>query len=350
MLIEKVFETTQEKGVAAETALAQINKLAPEPVAAEDVYIGRAHLANDQVDRSHERFTPAVLERFAQTIVGKSVLPGHDKTQIPLGRWFGAQVEKQSDGTHHLVADFYLDAGSDIARRVKTGIAKDVSIGFYADKRLCGLCEKDYDAGGKDACSHIAGRDYNGQRATVVYGGDLAKYEAIEGSFVWLGCQYGAQAIGAKDAGPNSGFIVWKDEQPPAPPDKETSMPTVEELQKAVAERDDEVKALKAKNAELESLAVAGTAYIAHLKSEIGRKMTAAGVANAAMVVKTLENAPVETLKEWDEAAQKAFDEKFPPRPQSQMHGHGAENAPANDGQQPRTTGRFPKLVFGGNK
>jgi hypothetical protein len=160
-------------------------------IAAEDVLIVQAKLAHDQYDRSHERFPVSYLQRFAETLPGKALLEGHDYNKRPQGRWFDAEVRADGDG-HALFAKFYVKSTSELADEIRLGIAKDVSIGFIPDKRLCDVCEKDFD---RD-CQHFAGQEYDGKLATVTYGGDEKKAEAVEGSIVWLGCQPGAQVLG----------------------------------------------------------------------------------------------------------------------------------------------------------
>lgn len=344
--IEKLFDTHHEKALGADDALSAINKFAPEPVSAEDVYIGRAVLANDRYDRSHERFTPEILGRFAETIVGKSVLPGHDRKAVPLGRWFGAAVRANADGSHDLVADFYLRAKSEIADLVRTGIAKDVSIGFAADQRTCDLCAADYDRCKK----HQAGKTYEGKLATVTYGGTVSQYEAREGSFVWLGCQYGAQTAGAKDAfDAHSGHVVWKsaDAEDSGLGQGENGM--TEQEKADFDARGDEVKALKVENETLKAKAAAGEAYLESLRGEIKKKADALKE-DVSVYAKLLASADLETLKSWDDDIQKRFDKAFPPSPQSKMLGHGAKVADENSDGSAGGSGRFPRLQFGVTK
>ena len=214
-----LIEPSQRKITPSESDLAIIEQfaLAGEPVNAADLFIGRMSLANDQYDRSHERFPESYLAQFAHTIPGKSVMIGHNYDDGPSGRIFKAEVtsrlapESQRQPLaaigKELVVGYYLLADSELARKVRSGIARDVSIGFYPDQRICDLCEKDYDGwmkGDDDPCPHVAGHEYDNDMgrapARVTYGGNVEKVEALEGSFVWLGCQYGAQAINAMRA------------------------------------------------------------------------------------------------------------------------------------------------------
>lgn len=157
----------------------------------EDVLICSAKLAHDQYDRSHERFTKAYLDRFAETLPGKALMQGHNYDSKPSGRWFDANVQQDATG-YYLAAKFYVNAKSDLAEEIRLGIAKDVSIGFIPDSRTCDLCSKDFETD----CQHWPGTDYEGRKCTLTYSGDTTRVEALEGSLVWLGCQPGAQVMG----------------------------------------------------------------------------------------------------------------------------------------------------------
>lgn len=310
----------------APEVLAQIEKYAGEPVPADQVLVRYAHLANDQYDRSHERFPVEYLHRFKATMHGKSLLPGHDRSAVPLGVWLEGEVIKDDQGAHHLKLPFYMDARSEMARRVRLGIAKKVSISFKAPGRTCDLCGQDYD--GQNGCEngHKKGQTYDGKLCTVTYSGDPARVEAMEGSLVWLACQYGAEVTGAK-----------------APEDEEL-MNELEELKAKVAALEDDLTTSQKKAAESEALAKEGQEYRAYLKGEIIRKMTA-GMADrpqeaetkAATLTAMLANADLEQLRNMDKVAQAEFDQKFPPSTQS----HQLGNEPGRAAPAP-ATGMIP--------
>jgi hypothetical protein len=76
--------------------LALINaRFALVPLAPGEVDLRRMGLANDRVDRTYERFSPAFLARLAATIIGKSVLVHHDKRAFPIGRFYAAEVVRE---------------------------------------------------------------------------------------------------------------------------------------------------------------------------------------------------------------------------------------------------------------
>ena len=336
MQISKQFEAAFEAPTTiAPEILAKINRLAPEPVPADQIYFAWATLADDKLDRSFEQFPKYYLDRFAETIVGKSLLPGHDRSAVPIGRWIAGIVQPTTDGGHELKAGFYLPIKSDLATRVRMGIANFVSIGFQAAGRTCDLCGEPYD--GVKGCEHQKGQTYDGRVCTVTYSGDAQRVEAREGSLVWLPCQPAAQVTGAKaDGVPYGGHVLSIDttEEKHMTKEEETA------LLAKVAEQEDEIKRLK----QLETKAADGDAYHKSLKAQIARNM--AGVKGTphddqhpdpevTMIMKTLEGANTETLQAWDKLWQDRFDEKFPPQPQSKMLGAGALLAPVGAPAQP---------------
>ena len=97
----KEFAVRAEAADPTEDDLALINgRYALAPLAADQVYVRRLALCNDQYDRTGERFPRFYLERFAETLPGKPLLAHHDHHQFPLGRFFRAEVvEVQSPGS-----------------------------------------------------------------------------------------------------------------------------------------------------------------------------------------------------------------------------------------------------------
>lgn len=166
------------------------------------LYIREMELANNQVDRSHERFDSGYLRRFAETLPGKSVLVGHDDGSAPIGRFFQAKVGKGSNGWQWVKAAFYMPVsnGNELARdSIDSGVWSHVSIGCLIDWNglMCDICGQPYypSAGRDNNCPHLAGEEYEGEVCTVTYSAkhsDMNKVEAVEGSIVYLGCQYDA--------------------------------------------------------------------------------------------------------------------------------------------------------------
>lgn len=260
-LIRKQVEGGVKKMAQAQAAdLSAIHKYAPPgaEIAAEDVLVVNALLAHTRVDRSHEKFSKAYLDRFAETLPGKSFLIGHNYDLKPDGRWIDAEV-RAVGADYELHTKFYVKAKSDLAEDLRLGIAKDVSIGFVPDQLLCDLCGKDFNLGYRsaDGCQHERGQAYDGEQCTLTYSGDTQRVEALEGSLVWLGCQPGAQITG--NAAPanvrTKAFAL-------------AALGDSMELKEALAEIE-RLKPLAEAGAKHEKAAVA---YEASLRKEIARK------------------------------------------------------------------------------
>lgn len=196
------------------------------PVTPDEVFVRGMLLCHDQLDRSFERFPQSYLQRFAETLPGKSVLTGHRSDLPPVGRFFAAGIERrreefpvpvtgrrrrERDQEHptekasaapagfrselldvqYLGARFYFprtQQTESLAAMLDLGVQKHVSIGFRYDDIGCDLC------GGKSYlgadCPHVFGWEAeDGRVATGTYGGRVELAEAMEGSIVYLGCQ-----------------------------------------------------------------------------------------------------------------------------------------------------------------
>lgn len=209
----------------AEADIELINaEFARQRVSAEDIHVREARIAHNFHDRTLERFQKAHLERFAETLPGKSLLPGHDTRQLPLGRWFradtrarveefpvlqreqkeaGAARGKQAeivpgfepqrlrvtwlDGAFYFAADPSTEA---FRKNIDMGVYQDVSIGFSYDDLDCDVCKKSYFSD----CPHYRGQVLeDGLLVTLTYAGDPKLYEARETSIVYLGAQQHAE-------------------------------------------------------------------------------------------------------------------------------------------------------------
>src|SRR5438094_518134 len=194
--------------------LALINeRYALAPLGAEALYVRRMVLANDALDRTYERFPPAVLERFAQTLPGKPVLVAHDKSELPIGVIYRAAVRPAREGEagqYSLEAALYMRrtaANAEVREQIDAGVIRAVSIGFRYDTRLCSVCGADYFDCPHDPGERIdgeTGRQADGAIVYYTYAGDLARYEACECSLVYLGCQQQAAIVKGRELGVRS--------------------------------------------------------------------------------------------------------------------------------------------------
>jgi vacuolar-type H+-ATPase subunit H len=182
----------------------------PEKVSAGDLAVYRSWLANNVMDRDRERFTKGMLEQFAATTPGKTKLMNHDQfIGTPYGRYYAADVvevtvdqmiemlgnvpiknfrafiekaKERDGGLYWLVGRFYVSAkDADLVFKIDSGIYSYESIGFAAARPEAV----------KDENGNLLWNEFD---VTGLYAGEMT-----EGSWVFLGSQYGART--GKSAG-----------------------------------------------------------------------------------------------------------------------------------------------------
>lgn len=339
MLVYKSFESRIRKVSPSASDLDIINSgdYATETIEAESIFCGAMKLCNNQYDRSLERFPADYLKRFADTIVGKSVLKGHDYRQEPVGRFYDAEIRKGQGDHLDLVTSYYMMADDPMVPKIKAGVIKGVSVGFEPDKRICDIDGKDYDGWWNDPedddpCHHIVGREYDGKKATITYGGDSAKAEALEGSFVWLGCQYGAETIGQNTSlGPQAKSAFFAERAKggrliPAGPST-TKEKYMEDKDKKTPGGEDMTAEERAKQ---ERLVKAGTAYQERLLKRIKTRYESMEMKETGEALATaLANAPIEDLEKAEENADALFEKAFGPNKKTDEESAGDAAAKA---------------------
>lgn len=198
-----------------EAQLAKINGYAIKELKAEEVYVRKYLLAHNAVDRDRERFPDGMLDDFANTLPGKSLLFAHDRrSYLPMGLFFDASTEvmtleqfKALTGeTANLPPDvasvkvlwswFYMlkaPGNQEVIGNIDAGIFRHASIGFSASDLIA----------------------IKGQYQDTLYYEYVQPGEALEGSIVWLGAQPGAtlqKGAGDEDDQPE-GFSSYKNKK-----------------------------------------------------------------------------------------------------------------------------------------
>lgn len=197
MLKKKNVPTSISKGLGkgasiSEDQLAKIRKFTLDDIPADQLYVRKMLLAHNAIDRDNERFSEKILEDFAATLPGKSVLIGHEWGPPGKGLYFDAHLEemdlqaarsmtgedlKLPDGVTQfraLFAWFYTVKTADkesLLADIDAGIIRHVSIGFKAANLV---------------------RVSNEQTGETLFYEYKGPGEAREGSLVWLGAQPGA--------------------------------------------------------------------------------------------------------------------------------------------------------------
>ena len=115
--------------------LKAINKHTLEPLAAEDVFTFKTVLCDNEVDRSHERFTLKALQDFQKLFFGKTVIKDHNRVaDNQVARIYSTELVPTTKTTTagevytQLVAHCYMlktASNADLIAEIKAGIKKE---------------------------------------------------------------------------------------------------------------------------------------------------------------------------------------------------------------------------------
>lgn len=155
--------------------LRKINKYTLNPVSAEDVFIFKATIAdNEQDDRNYMPFNLKALQDLKKLYPGKTMLKDHRRVaDNQIARIYDTELvqdgNKQTElGELHteLVAKIYMiktDSNKDLISEIVGGIKKEVSTSTVPEKMVCNICGVD---NMKDYCRHYPGYEYDVTDAT----------------------------------------------------------------------------------------------------------------------------------------------------------------------------------------
>lgn len=149
--------------------LKKINKYTLSPVTADDVFIFKATMAdNEQDDRNYMPFDLKALQALNKLYPGKTMLKDHDRrADNQVARIYDTELvqnpNKQTElGELHteLVAKIYMiktDSNKDLIAEIVGGIKKEVSTSCTPEKMICNICGTD---NMKKYCRHWPGVEY----------------------------------------------------------------------------------------------------------------------------------------------------------------------------------------------
>lgn len=150
--------------------LKKINKHTLSPLTANDVFIFKATIAdNEQDDRNFMPFNLKALQDLKDLYPGKTVLKDHRRiADNQIARVYETELVQRENkltelGEVHteLVAKLYMvktDSNKDLIAEIVGGIKKEVSTSTVPKKMICSICGAD---NMKDYCRHWPGRDYD---------------------------------------------------------------------------------------------------------------------------------------------------------------------------------------------
>lgn len=158
-----------------EAALKAINKYTLEPLKAEDVFTFKTILCDNEMDRTHERFTLKTLQDFQKLFVGKTVIKDHSRrADNQVARIYATELVQSSKTTKsgelytQLVAYCYMiktSSNADLIAEIKAGIKKEGSVGCAVEHAYCSICGAD---NVKTYCRHYAGSSYDKEGSSQV--------------------------------------------------------------------------------------------------------------------------------------------------------------------------------------
>lgn len=189
-MINKSFKAKNEIGTPTSEDMTLINGFALKKLTPEEVFCFSIILCDNDIDRDFERFDESALKTLETLFVGKTGIQNHSmKADDQTCRTYKTELipdnsKKTADGKPYMYLKAWCytvrsEKNESLIRDIESGIKKEVSISCASKGRICSIC-------GEKNCSHIAGRNYDGQ---VCYKTITDICDAYEWSFVAVPAQ-----------------------------------------------------------------------------------------------------------------------------------------------------------------
>ena len=172
-LIEKAAHLSSLE--VSEDDLKAINKYTLEPLSAEDVFVFRAVLCDNELDRDYERFSLKALQDLQKLFLGKTVIKDHyHSADNQVARIYATELEQgtktlaSGELYTKLVAKCYMvrtASNADLIAEIKGGIKKEGSVGCSITSSICSICGTD---NAKSYCRHWPGKSYDKEGGKVL--------------------------------------------------------------------------------------------------------------------------------------------------------------------------------------
>lgn len=149
--------------------LKKINKFTLEPVTAEDIFVFKTIVGDNELDdRNNEPFNLNALKDLQKLYVGKTVIKDHRRSaDNQVARIFDTELVTESKMTGanepftKLITKQYMlktPKNEELIAEIKAGIKKEVSTGCKTKHAYCSICGTD---NAKTYCPHWPGREYD---------------------------------------------------------------------------------------------------------------------------------------------------------------------------------------------
>lgn len=187
-----------------EADLKKINKYTLSPLKAEDVFIFKCTMAdNEQDDRNYMPFDLKALQDLKKLYPGKTMLKDHNrKADNQIARVFDTELVQNASKTTalgelftELIGKIYMvrtESNKDLITEINAGIKKEVSTATVPEKMICNICNTDNML---KYCRHWPGREYTVEDGSATGSKKRCKMllsgakEAYELSFVAIPAQ-----------------------------------------------------------------------------------------------------------------------------------------------------------------
>ena len=162
----------------------KINALTIKELSADDVFIFKVAMCDNEIDRDFEYFTADTLAQMAELFKGRTVISDHKRTASnQVARIYDTELVKTGEyslsGENYtqLVAKCYMlknDTTADLIAAIEAGITKEVSVSCAIKSAVCSICGTD---NRETYCKHRNGETYDGEVCYFALKGALDAYE-----------------------------------------------------------------------------------------------------------------------------------------------------------------------------
>ena len=183
--INKVEKYACVKGLEiTDGEMQKINALTMKELTADDVFVFKVAMCDNDIDRDFEYFPADTLAQMAELFKGKTVISDHKRTASnQVARIYDTELVKTGEyslsGENYtqLVAKCYMlksEATADLIAAIEAGITKEVSVSCAIKSAVCSICGTD---NRETYCKHFNGETYDGNVCYFALKGALDAYE-----------------------------------------------------------------------------------------------------------------------------------------------------------------------------
>lgn len=160
----------------------------------------QSEISSNRWDAYQTRMMPSTLKNFAaEAAAGVAILRNHSTREDPIGHSLTGQfVQGSGNGVARVLSDFFVSTDPETApyaAKLRSGVVRDNSVGFYGGEWMCTLCGKDMEQWMvRDGCMHMPGMLYTVKDETEP---KMARAEIENAHLAEYSCVYDGATPGA---------------------------------------------------------------------------------------------------------------------------------------------------------